>query len=83
MANVLAAFDIVPCVDPVTGKEVLPVPEFESEIVKYVISVSHLLYKWMLTSLHLPVPSNLSSAELSREKTGSFRSLGIARLTCF
>ena len=36
MANVLAAFDILPCVDPISGKEVLPVPEFESEIVKCV-----------------------------------------------
>ncbi|KAL5532017.1 hypothetical protein ACEPAF_5581 [Sanghuangporus sanghuang] len=33
IASVLAAFDILPCMDPVTGKEILPVVEFESEIV--------------------------------------------------
>ena len=34
IANVLAAFDILPCTDPVSGKEVYPAVEFESEIIK-------------------------------------------------
>ncbi|KAL5483182.1 hypothetical protein ACEPAI_8411 [Sanghuangporus weigelae] len=33
MANVLAAFDILPCRDPVTGEDVYPVPEFESGLI--------------------------------------------------
>ncbi|KAL5483180.1 hypothetical protein ACEPAI_8409 [Sanghuangporus weigelae] len=33
MANVLAAFDILPCRDPVTGEDVYSVPEFESGLI--------------------------------------------------
>ncbi|KAL5521413.1 hypothetical protein ACEPAG_9339 [Sanghuangporus baumii] len=36
MANVLAAFDILPSKDPVTGEDVNPVSEFESGLVHFV-----------------------------------------------
>ncbi|KAL5521414.1 hypothetical protein ACEPAG_9340 [Sanghuangporus baumii] len=36
IANVLAAFDILPSKDPETGEDIYPVPEFESGVVHFV-----------------------------------------------